>query len=443
VKQQTSTVARVRFAITALAVGILAIPAALSAADVTFTRDVAPILQQKCQSCHRPGGSGPMSLLTYEEVVPRAQRIKARVAAREMPPWHVAPDVGIQHFKNDPSLTERQVEAIVSWVDGGAPRGALEDLAPSVGDDGSQGWRIGRPDHVVEMPKDHVMPADSPDLVVDYFADVGLERDRYFKAVEVRLSKDGPRIVHRAVVELVGDRTPPRAAATGGGRTLANSLGDSFLGEYLPGKQGEVFPEGTGRLLKAGSRVRFRVQYHGAGEQLSDRASIGFVFYPEGFVPKHRVEQLVVQEIEEIDIPRNSLARTEMYYHVLKPIRLVGFQAHMHLRGKGMCMEAIFSDGRRETLSCVNRFDPKWNLVYLYADAATPLLPAGTTIRIAGVHDNTAGNPRNPDPGLWVGWGKRMVDEVAAANLLAVALSEEEFRELEAARSAPTQGAGR
>lgn len=427
-----------RFCVTTLALlgtGVVVAPALVFGADVTFARDIAPILQQKCQSCHRPGTAAPMSLLTYAEVRPLAQKIKQRVAAREMPPWHLSNEVGIQKFKNDPSLTQRQVDAIVTWADAGASLGNPKDLPSPLEGGDHDGWHIGKPDHIVEMPTEHVMYANGPDLEVDYYADARLTEDRYFKAVEIRVTNNGRRIVHHAVAELVADesaRDPD--AATSDGRALPKALGNSFLTEYAVGKAGEVFPDGTGRLLKAGSRIKFRMQYHATGEEIRDRASIGFIFYPKGYLPKHRVEDVFLEEIDTIDVPRDAMARSEIYYPLLKPVRLIGFQPHMHLRGKGMCMEAIFPSGYRETLNCVNRFDPNWNTMYLYADDSAPLLPAGVTLHFVGIHDNTAKNQRNPDPGLWVGWGKRIVDEVTAVHVAAVVLSEEEFSELDRAR---------
>ena len=419
-------------------------PAAVFTADVTFARDIAPILQQKCHSCHRPGTAAPMSLLRYEEARPLAQKIKERVVALEMPPWHLSKAVGIQEFKNDRSLTQRQIDAIVAWADAGAPLGNREDLPLPLEEGNDDGWHIGSPDHIVEMPTDHVMYASGADVNVDYYADVGLSEDRYFKAVEIRVTKEGRRIVHHALAHLVEAETARSPnAAVNDAVAHPGAMGGSFLSEYALGKTGELFPEGTGRLLKAGSRIRFRMQYHAAGEEVRDRASIGFVFYPQGYVPKHRVENIFVQEIETIDIPRDAMARSEIYYPLLKPVRLVGFQPHMHLRGRAMCIEAIFPNGYRETLNCVDRFDPNWNIMYLYADDAAPLLPAGVTLRIAGIHDNTAENPRNPDPELWIGWGKRIVDEITAAHIAAVVLSEEEFRDLELARERKNVGSER
>jgi hypothetical protein len=416
-------------AIVVLGIGLV-FPALVCAADVTFTKDVAPILQEKCQSCHSPGTDAPMPLLTYEDARAGAQKIKERVAARQMPPWHLSTGVGIQKFKNDISLTSRQIETILAWVQGGALLGDPV-VAPAAPVQRDEGWHIGKPDLIVMMPAEQVVAANSLDLSADYYADSGLTEDRYIKAVEVRVSSNGSRIVSDVMVDVVASGS---AAGAPAGAELSKSLGESFLAEYAPGKTGEVFPEGAGRLLKAGSRLRFHMLYHGAGTEIRDRASVGFVFYPKGSVPAHRVADVFLQEIEGIDIPPDSLARSEIYYPVLKPMRLTGFQPQMRLRGKAMCMEAIYAEGRRETLNCVDRFDANWNIMYQYADDIAPLLPAGTTLHLAAIHDNTARNPRNPDPKLWVGWGKRSVDEVTAVHLTAEILTADELKQLDAAR---------
>ena len=179
--------------------------AAQAAAETpTFARDVAPIFQAKCQVCHRPESMAPMSLLTYEQSRPWARSIRNRVALREMPPWHLDPTVGIQRYKNDLSLTDEQIDTIVRWVDGGAPRGDPADLPPPVEWPDEESWEIGTPDWIVTSPE-HTMYAEGTDWWPNFTVDSGLTEDRYIKAIETKPSPAGRRVVHHAVTSLAQD----------------------------------------------------------------------------------------------------------------------------------------------------------------------------------------------------------------------------------------------
>jgi hypothetical protein len=206
---------------------------------VTFTRDVAPILQAKCQGCHRPGTSAPMSLLNYEDARPWARAIKQSVVRRDMPPWHLDPHQGIQRFKNDRSLSEAQIALLVQWVDAGAPLGDPAALPAPIAWADADRWQLGTPDVVVSVPP-RAVPAGGPDSWADYIIDTGLADDRYIRAVETKPTPSGRRVVHHIVTFL----------AQGGER------GDAYLSEYAVGKDAEVFPAGTGRLIARGAKLR-------------------------------------------------------------------------------------------------------------------------------------------------------------------------------------------
>jgi hypothetical protein len=386
---------------------------------VTFTKDVAPIFQARCQSCHRPGTVAPMSLLTYQDARPWARAIKDRVVRREMPPWHYDKTVGVQKLKGDISLTDEQIATIAAWVDAGAPMGDPKDMPkPLVFNDDV--WTIGTPDLVITAPPDTVY-AEGPDWWVNRNVDSGLTEDRYIKAVETRVSKEGRPVVHHAIATLIQDENEPRSRS-GGGRTVlqgpvVNIDEGSYLSEYAVGKYGDIFPDGAGRVIRGGAKVRFNMHYHAVGKQTSATTSVGFVFYPRGEKPKRFITDVFPHENDTIDIPPGQMTRTDVYYPLPMAARLIGFQPHMHMRGKAMCMEAIYSDGNREMLSCVDRFDFNWHVMYTYQDDVTPLLPKGTTIHLIAIHDNTATSRRNPDPTLWVGWGQRSIDDMAAAHI--------------------------
>jgi hypothetical protein len=417
--------------------GRVVTPIAMAAGNtVTFTKDVAPIFREKCESCHHPGTVAPMSLTTYEESRPWARSIKDRVIRREMPPWHLDKTVGIQKFKNDISLNDQQISTIVAWVDGGAAMGDPKEMpAPRTFNDDE--WTIGKPDLIVSLPKDDVVYAKGPDWWVDRIVDAGITEDRYVKAVETKVSKDGRRVVHHAIANLIQSEDPRTAGGGGSADTPILDVNEgSYLSEYAVGKYGETFPDGSGRIVKKGAKIHFNMHYHAVGVEASAMTSVGFKFYPKGVTPTHFITDVFPHENDTIDIPPNTATRTDVYYRIPQPARIVSFQPHLHMRGVAMCMEAIYASGDRETLSCVDHFDFNWHVMYTYADDVAPLLPAGTMLHLIALHDNTTANRRNPDPTIWVGWGQRSIDDMAAAHIGTEFLTEAEFQQQVAERKA-------
>ena len=404
-------------------VAMMRVPSAQSQTQpsVTFTKDVAPILQKSCQNCHRPGSIAPMSLINYEDARPWARSIKQRVETRQMPPWHVDRTVGIRQFKDDPSLTDKEITTLVAWVDAGAPRGNLTDMpAPKQFEDADR-WHIGKPDLIVAMPKAFVVKPEAADWWGIFNADSGLTEDRYIKAVEAKPSPGARRVVHHSVETLVYDD------GTNGGGALV---------EYAVGKNGDLFPEGSGKLMKAGAKVRFNMHYHAIGEPVTDRTEVGIVFYPKGVVPKHVITTILSPNQDDLDIPAGAdNVRSDAYFKMEKPSHLVGFMPHMHNRGKRQCLEAIYPDMHVEQLNCVN-YDFNWQIVYNYADAVAPLLPAGTIMHVISWHDNSAANKYNPDPRNWVGFGNRTTDDMSRHWLTFYPMTDEEFKAETAARAA-------
>ena len=390
--------------------------------QVTFTRDIVPILQRSCQNCHRANNIAPMSLMTYQETRPWARSIKAKVIRRDMPPWFIDHTVGIRDFKNDPSLSDKEIETIAAWVDNGAPEGNRADMPPPRQFQDTDQWHIGKPDLIVSMPVSFTVKPKNSDWWGNFIADSGLTEDRYIKAVETKPSQGGGiRVVHHAVTSLLGDD----GVSEGG-----------TLNEYAVGKNGDIYPDGSGKLIKAGARIRFNLHYHSIGEEITDRTSVAFVFYPKGYVPKH-VITTVIAETKDIDIPPGAdNVRSDAYYRIATPARLTAYQPHMHNRGKAQCMEAIYPNMTVEQLNCVNRYNFGWQIVYNYADDVAPLLPAGTIIHLTSWHDNSTKNPWNPDPRSWVGYGERTTEDMSRAWLNFYSLTEEEFKAEVEARNA-------
>jgi len=238
-------------------------------AAVTFTKDVAPILQRACQNCHRPGQMAPMSLMTYQDVRPWARSIKQRVVERAMPPWGIDPHVGIQSFKNDPSLRQDEIDTIVAWADAGAPQGNPGDMPKPREFDDSSKWHIGTPDLIVTSPP-HTVPSEASDWWGSYYVDTGLTEDRYIKAIESKAGKTA--VVHHLLTYAVDSD----ASGDSNGDDSSAEAGE-FLNEFAVGKNGDLFPEGTGRLLKAGSKIKFDFHYHSVGKETVDRSQLGIV----------------------------------------------------------------------------------------------------------------------------------------------------------------------
>lgn len=380
------------------------------APDVTFAKDVASILQEKCEACHRTGQMAPMSLTTYAEVRPWARAIRTKVVAGDMPPWHMSKTTGIQKFVNDISLTTEQIDTIVRWVDTGAPLGNPDDLPPTREWPSGERWRVGSllgrdPDLIVTSTP-WTQPAEGQDQWWQPVVDSGMTEDRWIKAVEVRPTLEGRRIVHH---------------------------GNSALAEFAVGKAGEIYPDDTGRLLKAGEKVRFDIHYHSVGEEITDYLSIGVWFYPKDVVPKYVVKHSpmgVFQAMDTFDLPPHTVTKHHAFIPLETATRILSYQPHMHVRGKSMSLEAIYPTGRVEMLSYVENFNFNWHVNYVYADDVAPLLPAGTMIKLTAWHDNTAGNRANPDPTQWVGWGQRSYDDMYHAHVRYIELTEEDYKQM-------------
>ena len=407
----------------------IGLTAAYAQGQVTFTKDVAPILQEKCQSCHRPDTFAPMSLLTYEEARPWAKSIKQKVVAREMPPWYIDKTVGVRHFKNDVSLSDQEIATIAKWVDSGAPKGDSKDMpAPRTFDDTDK-WRMGQPDLVVTLPKDQIVPAKGSDKWIDVVADPGLTEDRYIRGIEVKPIK-GFKVVHHVTTSMKHEDD----ADDGGG----DNVQGTFLNEYALGKNADVFPEGAGRLLKAGTKINFNLHLHSVGQETAANVALGLKLYPKGYQPKYAETTEKVGDPKDLDIPANDgNVRVDAYNTLTKPARLLSFQPHLHNRGKASCMEAIYPGGHKvETLSCVSRYQFAWHLVYLYEEDEQPLLPAGTVLHLTSWYDNSTGNKFNPDPENTITYGQRTIDEMGGAWISYYNLTDEEFKQQVQARKA-------
>jgi hypothetical protein len=392
----------------------------------TFAKDVAPIFQEKCEACHRPDSIAPMPLRTYAEVRPWVRSIRARVAERQMPPWHIDKTVGIQKFKNDRSLSDEQLDTILRWADAGAPQGDSKDMpAPKTWAE-DQGWNFARlfgqkePDMIIESYP-FTMPAVSQDAWDKRVTPTGITEPRWVRAVEIRPKTiKGRRITHHAIAYLEQEEpgAPPAMLF----------LPTPFM-EWAVGKQGEMMRPDTGKLLLPGSKFHWDIHYSQAGEEITNAVELGIYFYPKGQEPKYRnTLTLVPAALGTLDLRPNQVTVSEGYTPLRENARIESFQAHMHLRGKAMMMEAILPSGQKQVLSLVSDYNFNWHTSYIYADDAAPLLPKGTILKVTAWHDNTAAKKSNPDPSQWVGWGDRTVDEMAHAWVNIVYIKDEDFK---------------
>jgi mono/diheme cytochrome c family protein len=395
---------------------------------VTFTKDVLPILQKSCQSCHRPGTVAPMSLLTYEDVRPWARAIKTRVSARQMPPWHVDRSVG--EYRDDPSLSDEQIATIVKWVDAGAPRGSNTDAPPPARFASLDKWYFGEPDLVVTCPE-IVVPAAGPDIYPAPEVDSGLTEDRWIKWMQVL--PGSPKAVHHSVAYV---RQSERAnGSLGDGADLrSNALDDpnaddslfrDRLIEYAIGNNGDQYDGDMGKLLKAGARIVCSEHYHSLGEEVRSTTRVAFGFYPRGYEPKYKVITTAVTPGPISVPPGEPSVRFDAYQRLEKPARIISFQPHMHYRGAAMSLEAIYPDGRKRLLTRVPNYEVVWQVTYTYKEPI--VLPAGTMLHVESYYNNSKSNRHNPDPTGWVGNGARTVDEMSNGWTDLVYISEEDY----------------
>ena len=417
-----------RLALTMLAVALVPVAAAAqqpaaAAGPVTFTKDIAPLLQRACQNCHRAGAIAPMSLLTYEEVRPWARSIRQKVVAREMPPWYIDRHVGIQKLKDDPSLSDAEIATIAGWVDAGSPMGNPADMPAPRQFTNLDQWHIGKPDMIITMPKPYKLRANGPDEFVNVLVDPGFKEDMYIAAVETKPAAQGFRVLHHATANLIEDEDDPTGL---------------FFNEYAVGKNGDIFPRDSGRLVKAGSKINFNLHLHPYGKDTDVQLEMALKLYPKGQVPKYVAFTQHMGDVNDLDIPAGQVVRNDGYFRLPRPAVITAFQPHMHNRGKAQCMEAIYPDiradsarpgpARTQTLSCVSNYQFGWHITYPYADEVAPVLPAGTIIHVTSWHDNSAANKWNPDPRNWVGSGQRTIDEMSFAWVTLFYLDEADYQ---------------
>ena len=422
----------------AFAVGLPAPAAATAQSDessggVTFTKDIAPILQRSCQQCHRPDGVAPMPLTTYEEVRPwaRAMKMKTGLGPRRgvMPPWFIEKNIGIQKFKNDPSLSDEEIAKIAKWADSGAPRGNPADLPPPRDFGNGDKWTIGEPDLVLRSPE-VTIPAVGPDKWGSLgLVPTGLTEDRYVSAVEVREINDIPT---RGPTNTVGGRWVYHhmsySSVVQGKRSDNADERFTTWPVHEVGRNADVFSPEAGRLLEANSALSLdNYHLHANGRESKAHLEFGFKFFPKGYTPLYRRSSLRVGNGIDIDMkPNQANQELHAYATLQEHTKFITFEPHMHAPGIRMCLEAIWGHNI-QTLHCVG-YDHNWVKQYVYADDAAPLLPKGTIVHVIGFFDTTPANKNLAESRNWAGGGRRSVANMFINLGYSVSLTEEQFQ---------------
>ncbi|PCJ56330.1 MAG: hypothetical protein COA73_12425 [Candidatus Hydrogenedentota bacterium] len=364
-----------------------------SAAEVTFYKDVLPVLQENCQVCHRPSGANlggmvaPMAFESYKETRPWAKAMAKAVANKTMPPWHAAP----QHqgeFMNERTISQENMDIITAWANTGAKRGNPKDAPASREWPGKDGWTIGTPDLILKTDQVFFVEDDVEDLYVDLttqLTDDMISEDKFIKAVEFR---PGSSAVHHIIA--------------------------MPLGGIAPGNEASVYPDGIASVLKKGSEITWQMHYHkepGPGTGMYDQSMVAIKFYDNPEDVKFRMSGAHLGRFD-FNIPAGESSYTiQQEYTFPNDSEIVSLMPHFHLRGKSAKYEAFYPDGSSEVLLDVPQYDFNWQTAYKYNDFKKA--PAGTKIIFTSVFDNSEGNVFNPDATVDIGWGRPTTDEMS------------------------------
>ncbi len=375
-----------------------------TATSPTFSKDIAPVLFNRCAECHRPGAMAPMSLLTYEDARPWAKAIKAKVVKREMPPWGADPSVG--KFANDPSLSQAEIDMIAAWADAGAPEGKRADLPPAP--HFTEGWSIGKPDHIFTMIQPFKVPADGTVPYVYITIPTNLKEDIWIKGVE--LKPTDRRVVHHIISDLVEGDGKPVDPAPKPTRVRTRKEVGGGLGGLVPGRLYGLYEEGVARRIPAGADIVLQMHYTTIGEPVTDQTQIGVVLAKEpptklragggGQIPN--VMFAIPAGHPNYEVVAKQTINRDTYLSTMYP--------HMHVRGKDVSYTLVYPDGREEVVLNVPKYDFNWQLNYRLAEPK--FVPKGSTLLIKAHYDNSKDNPFNPDPTATVRWGDQTWEEM-------------------------------
>ena len=412
-------------------------------ADVTYAADVAIIIQNNCQVCHRAGGIGPMELITYEDVQRYAPLIKIKVRDRVMPPYYYDTDIGIQELQHDWRLSQEDINTVVAWVDQGAPLGDPADMPPPADLRATDEWSLaaefGPPDLLApSSPID--IPAEGLDVWYRPIVEIqGLpeNEERCIKALQVKPRGDAVTVVHHAnsTFQLLQDDGSFRG--TGARAT-----------EYAMGKLGEIIPDGVCRRIPAGSYVRWDIHMYPGGlgataanDVIEDNVvELGIWLHPADYEYEYRQDLVSYNFMEgqrELLLPPNSGFMTQGFRSWDHPVRIDSFQPHGHLRLRSASLEIFYPQtGRTEIVGMISNWSATWHQSHIFEDQVAPLIPTGAVVIMKQWFDNTSANPNNPDPDQWVDYGQRTADEMSHFWMAVSHLDEEGYEKIVEEREA-------
>jgi hypothetical protein len=396
------------FVITIAAVAALGVSPTLDGSvdaknnTITFTKDVAPILQKRCEQCHHEGGIAPMPLVTYEQTRPWARSVREKIVKREMPPFHATGPIG--RFVNDPRLTDSEIATVSRWVESGSPKGDPKDMPkPRVW---KNEWAHGEPDLVVKVAKPYTIKASQKDQYVFFVFDYVFPEDTWIRGVDTQ--PGNVKAVHHANTHVVPPFIKVPAEGYFAGDFDPTARGTVMMSGWAPGVESVLLAEGTGVKIPKGMRLGIQIHYAPSDQDRVDQTSVG-LYFADGVIRKHI--RVLFGDRKDVEIPPGdpnySLTSTKTFdtdaiirfYHV-----------HMHLRGKSYVMKLHYPDGREEVALEVPRYDFNWQRVY------TPIqslrVPKGTSVDFIGTYDNSPANKFNPDPTKTVHWGEKTTDEM-------------------------------
>ena len=403
-----------------------------------YNGEVGRILNENCVVCHREGGIGPMQLTNYDQVRPWAPLIQMKVADRSMPPYAYDHGIGIQDLQGDWRLEQDEIDTIVAWVNQGSPLGdpdvavAMPELPDP--DEWNFAAELGQPDMIIPSVAIDI-PANGNDLWTDHFVDPGIATDRCIKAVQVKPRGDAQAVVHHANSTIYMPQEDGNPEMYG------------MLTEYAMGKWGELVPEGICRTYPADGWIRWSVHMFpggvgptAEGQMIKDNVvEIGLWLHPEGYAEeaeyKQDLQQYRISHQDDLAIPPNDYYMTQGFHSFDHPVRIDSFQPHGHLRMNAASLEIFYPEtGRTEKISQVSNWSATWHHSHIYDQDVAPLVPTGAVLVMKQWYDNTAANPNNPEPDMWVMGGSRTNDEMTHAWLAVTHLDDEGYEKLVAER---------
>jgi len=381
--------------------------------NMTFTKDIAPIVQQHCQGCHRPGEGTPFSLMTYESAKDWTEEIKYMVQSRQMPPWYE--DGTTEHFENNRRLTQDEIDRIVSWIDAGAPKGDPKDLPPPRHFD--EGWTIPKPDLIFQIPKPIQVPAKG---IMEYqyvILPTGFTKDTWVQDVEA--APTDRSVVHHIVayVRAPGSNyfkdqpkntffeAPPSKTDA---KAPKDDVPTDWLVGYAPGQPPDMFKPGQAKLIPAGSDIVLELHYMPEGKATQDQARLGLVLAKQP--PAERTMTLSAGNETFKIPPGDPNFRVDASYYIPQDVTLLGMHPHMHMRGKDAQYRIVYPNGETKVVLNVPHYNWRWQLWYNLEQPI--LLPKGSKLECTEHFDNSKGNPENPDPTKTVIWGQQSTDEM-------------------------------